>query len=32
VQDTPASHEDDLSKGAGVHELIHAFRQRRFWL
>ncbi|HEV2240707.1 MAG TPA: multifunctional oxoglutarate decarboxylase/oxoglutarate dehydrogenase thiamine pyrophosphate-binding subunit/dihydrolipoyllysine-residue succinyltransferase subunit, partial [Streptosporangiaceae bacterium] len=28
VQDIPAGHEDDLSKAARVHELIHAYRVR----
>jgi 2-oxoglutarate dehydrogenase E1 component len=28
VQDIPAGHEDDLSKPARVHELIHAYRVR----
>src|SRR5258708_11450160 len=28
VQDIPAGHEDDLSKAAPVHELIHAYRVR----
>jgi 2-oxoglutarate dehydrogenase E1 component len=28
VQDIPAGHEDDISKAARVHELIHAYRVR----
>ncbi len=28
VQDIPASHENDIAKGARVHELIHAYRVR----